>query len=132
MFRRGKGSEVGSGPAADAAGGVPAPTRVGQPLAGTSARRGLWPRWAAGAPALPALETRVPPGDGAKAAGQRRGEELGWAAGRAGRRWGLRDVGGRREGLDPDKAIFCHEKENCAFAPWIIYMYAFPPAVTGE
>lgn len=42
------------------------------------------------------------------------------------------EVGGRREGLDPDKDIFCHEKENYAFAPWIIYMYVFPPAVTGE
>lgn len=46
-------------------------------------------------------------------------------AGAAGRGWA-------REGLDPDRAIFCHEKENHAFAPWIIYMYVFPPAVTGE
>lgn len=44
----------------------------------------------------------------------------------------LRDVGGRGEGLDPDKANLCHEKEKYAFAPWIIDMYVFPPAVTGE
>lgn len=156
MFQRGKRNETVTGPwhFADADGWMSAPTRLGQPLAGTTARPGAVVSMGGGCsercerPALPSLVTQIPAGDGPKAAGAAAGpgspsgegggggdgEQDRQHCSQAGSRQEVGSAGrGWAQGrIGPRQSYFCHEKENSAFAPWIIYMYVFPPAVTGE
>lgn len=66
--------------------------------------------------------SQTPPWDAPKGPG---GDEVPGEMGS--RRWALQDVGGQREGLDPDKAIFCHEKgKRCLWSLDYIYVCFSP------
>lgn len=85
--------------------------------------------WALESPSFPAPVTPIPPEDAPKAVEY----SWGWnSPGREQQEVSAVGCGWAQGRIGPNQSYFCREKENCAFAPWIMDLCVFPPAVTGE